>query len=195
MGVLPKRLRFVLEDLSKLPPAKNLLDAAAGDGRLSAEIAALFPVSDVTAVDLSPVWKTPSESYFTRKKVSTRCRYLLTDLELPWSLPENAYDGAVCVFALHHFRQPEAVLENLYRSLRPGGWLYLADFRRASWLYILPLWNRWMESIRAAYTAPELLEVIKRSGLPTPTLGPPHRPWYLNALLYKPETTTEKKET
>jgi SAM-dependent methyltransferase len=36
----------------------------------------------------------------------------------------------ICAFALHHFREPVMVLENLYHAVRPGGWVYLVDFKR-----------------------------------------------------------------
>ncbi len=183
---LPHRLRFTLKELIGLKPTGELLDAAAGDGRLAAEIASRFPSITVTAVDLSPAWKETALTQFSSKGVSDRCRYLLTDLEKPWSLPENTFDGVVCAFALHHFRHPESSLENLFRSIRPGGWLFLADFKRVSWLYVLPLWNRFMESIRAAYTSDELLSLFARSALPSPILRAPFGSWYLGALTYKP---------
>ncbi|GEM_PF-3171040 len=166
---LPKRLRPTFRALLDLPPVEEVLDAAAGNGHLVAELAKAWPHARCTASDISPAWPKQASELFTREGVAERCLYVLHDLEHPWSLPSEAYGGVICAFALHHFREPVMVLENLYHAVRPGGWLYLVDFKRVPYLSALPLGTRLLESLRASYRPDELTALLRSAHLPNPT--------------------------
>ena len=183
---LPPRLRPTLRALLQLPPVTEVLDAAAGNGHLMAELAKAWPHTRCTASDLSPAWPKQAAELFTREGVAERCLYVLHDLEHPWSLPSESYGGVVCAFALHHFQKPEMVLENLYHAVRPGGWLYLVDFKRVPYLSALPWGGRFTESLRASYRPDELTDLLKSARLPSVKIHTSWVSYHQAALIQKP---------
>jgi ubiquinone/menaquinone biosynthesis C-methylase UbiE len=87
-------------------------------------------------------------------------------------------------FALHHWRDPLVVLDEIARVLAPGGRYYVADLcREASWLQrafayasipvvSLPFgsyrgYGGYYESVRAGYTLDEARALLSRSRLPS----------------------------
>ncbi len=101
----------------------SVLDVACGPGILSAAIAKT--ARDVVAFDLT---------LQMLKKAAQRCSEAGVDnvafregnaSDLPFA--DAAFDAAVTRLSVHHFDQPNRVIEEIFRVLRPGGSFVIAD--------------------------------------------------------------------
>jgi SAM-dependent methyltransferase len=102
---------FVRQAAAEIPASSRLLDAGAGQ----CQFKSLFGECSYIAVDLAlgdNTWD------YSRLDV-------VSDLErLPF--PDKEFDGEICIQVLEHLREPKTVLCELYRVLKPGGYLYLS---------------------------------------------------------------------
>jgi SAM-dependent methyltransferase len=95
---------------SKLPQRARVLDAGAGE----CQYAGHFQHTRYTAVDLAVgdhTWD------------YTRLHALCDLTSLPF--PDDVFDAAINIVTLEHVRQPQAVIRELCRTLKPGGKLLL----------------------------------------------------------------------
>ncbi|MFI9845463.1 class I SAM-dependent methyltransferase [Nonomuraea sp. NPDC051941] len=104
----------------------RVLDVGCGTGYLSRILAPVVtPGGHVTGVDPSPAMI----DYATRH-ASANCTYVEGEgQDLPF--PDGSFDLVVSSFAVHHIpagARPEA-LRQMFRVLRPGGRLLIAEFR------------------------------------------------------------------
>lgn len=134
----------------------NVLELGCGSGNLSLFIAHLFPNARLTLVDLSSEMLAKAKD----KLVSHLDRVVFKQANfLEVDLPESAYDWVVSSFALHHLPDPEkrAVYSLIYRWLKPGGILRIADGAailpaEQGNAYLLPAW---LEMAKAAGASDE----------------------------------------
>jgi SAM-dependent methyltransferase len=115
-------LRALLSAARNLPRRDRaplrLIEAGAGFGRLAAEYDAF---AEVVLVDASELHVEAARDALAG---DPRFDVVLGDvLDLP--VPDAAFDAAVMVRVLHHFADPEPVLCELGRIVRPGGILVL----------------------------------------------------------------------
>ena len=93
------------------------------------------------------------------------------------SFPDGSFDLVMCNSVLHHLAEPQRVLGEVARLVKPGGAVLIRDLRRPSRL-AYPLYVRWhgrhysglmyklyRASVRAAYTVAELEELLRQSPL------------------------------
>jgi ubiquinone/menaquinone biosynthesis C-methylase UbiE len=105
-----------VELVRELGPAGDVLDLGAGDGRLSAEIAAeRLVLADASALALARA---------ARRLPDARTEALAPDEPLPFG--DSAFDLVVCVHVLNHVRDVQLLLSEVRRVLRPGGRLAVA---------------------------------------------------------------------
>ncbi len=98
-----------LIDLLQPRPGEEILDLGCGDGVLTEKIAAAG--ARVVGVDSSP-----------DQVAAARARGLDARVADGQALDfEAAFDGVVSNAALHWMRAPDAVIEGVWRALRPGG--------------------------------------------------------------------------
>lgn len=97
-----------------------LLDAGCGTGRLTAELLQSLPDGRVVALDISQNMLRSAREYL-QPQFGERAPLIAADLrDLPF---ENAFDGIVSTAAFHWVLDHDRLFRNLYRALRPGGWL------------------------------------------------------------------------
>ncbi|HEX4814163.1 MAG TPA: methyltransferase domain-containing protein [Nonomuraea sp.] len=104
----------------------RVLDVGCGTGYLSRVIAPVVgPGGHVTGLDPSPAMID-----YARRRAPSNCSYELGEGQrLPF--PDGSFDLVVSSLAVHHMpaeARPEA-LRQMFRVLRPGGRLLIAEFR------------------------------------------------------------------
>lgn len=107
-------------------PGDRVLDVGCSGGYLARLLAAaVTPGGQVTGVDPA----TAAISY-ARRRAPGNCSFTVgTAQEL--GVPDGSFDVVTCTLAIHHIPGPErpAAFAGMYRALRPGGRLLVADFR------------------------------------------------------------------
>ena len=105
------------------PSGGKVVDVATGAGHTAYAFAPF--VDKVVATDI-----TPSMLEVTRTEAKKRN---LTNLEVLFAVAENlpfhtaSLDGITCRLGAHHFSNVHAFVRESHRTLKPGGWLVLAD--------------------------------------------------------------------
>jgi SAM-dependent methyltransferase len=95
----------------------DMLDLACGAGVVAGFMAS--HVRQVTGIDLTPAVLQKSVAR-AKEAGSASTQFLLGDVgSMPFS--DGSFDMVTCTAAFHHFDQPERVLTEVVRVLRPGG--------------------------------------------------------------------------
>lgn len=108
----------VLMDLIKPPEGGWLLDAGGGTGRATHSL--VETVENIIICDISR----PMLNQAQRKNGLRSVQSSVTKLPFP----DNSFERVVVVDALHHFKQPENAVCELFRILKPGGRLVIEEF-------------------------------------------------------------------
>ncbi len=113
--------------LIDLEPGQTLADIGAGSGYYSFRIAARFPESQVLAVDIQQEMLD-----FVKNKADAlgvdNVRPHLGSID-SIELPENSIDAVLFVDAYHEFSHPYEMMTSILDALRPGGVVYLLEYR------------------------------------------------------------------
>ncbi len=111
----------------QLPPDAVVADIGAGTGYFTFRLATLVPAGRVYAVDIQPEMLD-----IIRKRVQRRSVQNVTTLQGELDdplLPERAVDAVLLVDAYHEFAYPSEMMNRIVRSLRPGGKVFLIEYR------------------------------------------------------------------
>lgn len=106
-----------------LPEGARVLDVGCGPGWTSVFLARMGYL--VTGFDLAPDMITLAERRAAREGVDAQCTFRVADSEQFDFPPE--FDAVLVYDTLHHVQHEQAVLENCFRALKPGGKLVLAE--------------------------------------------------------------------
>ncbi len=111
----------------ELAPSAIIADIGAGSGYYSFRIAPKVPLGKVVAVDIQP------EMLEFLKKRSAELGITNVEPHLGkldgLDLPANSLDAALMVDAYHEFSEPAEMLASLFKSLKPGGKIFLLEYR------------------------------------------------------------------
>ena len=110
-----------------LQPHHVVADIGAGSGYFSFRIAKLVPEGKVLAVDIQPEMLALIEHQKSINKV-TNVEGVLGRIDDP-NLPPNSIDAAIMVDAYHEFDHPFEMINGIYNALRPGGRIFLLEYR------------------------------------------------------------------
>jgi ubiquinone/menaquinone biosynthesis C-methylase UbiE len=127
---LTRRLyQRVIEDLTSLRLGEGkVLDAGTGPGTLARDIARSLPRLEVYGIDLSEDMIRLAREHAKREQVEERVHFDIGNIaHLPY--PDRSFDLVVSTISMHHWHELEQPLRDLYRVLRPGGQLWIYDFR------------------------------------------------------------------
>ncbi|MGK7886153.1 MAG: class I SAM-dependent methyltransferase [Crocosphaera sp.] len=111
-----------------LKPTETIADIGAGSGYFSFRIAQLVPDGKVFAVDIQPEMLDIIDFLKEENKVNNIETILGTIKNT--NLPKNYVDTVLMVDAYHEFEYPQEMMENIVSSLKLGGQVVLAEYRR-----------------------------------------------------------------
>ncbi len=116
----------VVENMN-LAPDEVVADIGAGSGYFSFRIAAKVSKGNVMAVDIQPEMLQLIEQRMVAENVSNIER-VLGEVDNP-NLPAESIDAAIMVDAYHEFSHPYEMMSGIYRALKPGGRIFLLEYR------------------------------------------------------------------
>ena len=154
------------------------LDIGTGPGQIVIKLARLLTRWQLVGVDRSPhmIAEAVANLDAAGNELVGRVEFSLADGNtLPF--PDATFDLVLCNSVLHHVAKLETLLAEIARLARPRGAILLRDLRRPN-RFVHPLHVRWhgrhysgkmrelfRDSVRAAYTAPELQRFLDASPL------------------------------
>ena len=126
---LTRRLfQRVVADIARVQSEGKVLDVGTGPGTLARELARCEPQLQVYGIDLSEDMIRLARAHAKREQLEERVHFATGDVaHLPY--PDNSFDVIVSTISMHHWHELEQPLRDLYRVLRPGGRLWIYDFR------------------------------------------------------------------
>ncbi|MGB2925006.1 MAG: class I SAM-dependent methyltransferase [Limnothrix sp.] len=112
------------------PAAGHVLDLGCGTGKLFKRLGKLYPQLTGSGLDLSPAMITQAQ---TKNIHGDRLRFTLGNAEAQ-PFADNTFDAAFNTISFLHYPNPETVLAEVQRVLKPGGKFYLADYGKGELL-------------------------------------------------------------
>ena len=112
--------------LSGARPGERVLDVGCNGGYLARLLAAaVTPGGQVTGVDPAA-----AAIAYARRRAPGNCSFTVGTAQA-LDVPDGSFDVVTSTLAIHHIPEPErpAAFGEMYRALRPGGRLLVADFR------------------------------------------------------------------
>ncbi len=143
-------------------PGGQILDLCCGTGMITRDLAKrLKSGGRVTGVDLSPEMLEIAKKRLSRKSLSARVDLVQSDASgLPFA--SGSFDWIIIGYGLRNAYNPEMVLNEMYRVIKPGGKIvvletsrpYFPIFRKLYYFYLnnwIPLVGRVLCRHREAY--------------------------------------------
>lgn len=151
-----------------------VLDIGCGDGRVTAEIAAMVPGGQVIGIDNSEHMIQLATKRFPPEQYSNLSFQIFDAVKITF---ENQFSVVFSNAALHWVENQFEVLKGIYRSLKPGGRILLQFGGKGNAASILNIldeitkdeeWSQYFSNFNFPYNFPgdeEYSELIKNSGL------------------------------
>ena len=154
------------------------LDIGTGPGQIVVKLARRLTRWKFVGVDRSPgmIAQAQANLASTGGMLAGRVDFQVADGNR-LDFPEKSFDFVMCNSVLHHLSEPQNLFAEMARVVKPKGAILLRDLRRPGRLKF-PLHVRWhgrnysgemyrlfRESVRAAYTVPELQALLDSSPL------------------------------
>ncbi len=122
-------LSVLKQHLSTVIYPKKILEAGAGEGKLTKILAELYPTAEVIASDLEESVNNKARVLLAKYK---NAKVQQEDVE-KLSFADGTFDLVLCCEVLEHVPHPEKALSELRRVLRPGGVLIASVPREPIW--------------------------------------------------------------
>lgn len=116
---------------------QSILEIGSGPGFITDQLAALFPSSPITSVEIEPYFAAYAESHLV-PKWGERIRVVALDI-MDSHTDSSTYDVAIARLVFQHLPDPVAATQELYRLLKPGGKLIILDVDDAIWGVVDPM--------------------------------------------------------
>jgi ubiquinone/menaquinone biosynthesis C-methylase UbiE len=109
-------------------PGERLLEVGSGSGRLCRMLAPrLHPGGQLIGIDISPEMTTEAQKYALAEGIDNGITFETCPAEsLPY--PVASFDGALAARLLLHATDPEAVIREMKRVVKPGGRVVVMDW-------------------------------------------------------------------
>ncbi|HKS97091.1 MAG TPA: class I SAM-dependent methyltransferase [Terriglobia bacterium] len=153
-----------------------LLDVGTGPGGIPLKLVRRCPRLRAVGIDRSLNMVRAARQAAREQGLADRAFFLAADAR-HIAFPDGSFDVVLSNSVLHHLHEPLPVLNEMARLANPSGMVLLRDLRRPSRLafalhvgwfgrYYSGLMKKlYIDSVRAAYTADELRELLRRSAL------------------------------
>lgn len=152
----------------------SVLEIGPGPGYLGLEWLTKTTGTSLTGAEISQDMITLAQHNSQEYQLEERTNYVLTDArQLPFS--DAMFDGVFTNGSMHEWSDPENVFREIHRVLKPGGYFFISDLKRDTscvirlfmYLLVKPKQIRpgFVTSLRAAYTAEDIREMLSRSPL------------------------------
>jgi SAM-dependent methyltransferase len=105
----------------------DVLDIGCGVGGPAATLVRECGVGHVTSIDIQPVQVERAWQYIARQGLSARVTPTLVERG-PLPFAENTFDIVFSKEALNEVDDKQAIFHEIYRVLKPGGWLLASDW-------------------------------------------------------------------
>lgn len=144
--------------------AKYLLDVGCGTGELELRLVRLQPVIKLIGLDNSQEMLAQA-----RRKLAAnhQVSFVEGDASLPLPFSDASFDVVVSANALHYIAQPEKLLVEIKRVLKPGGQLVIEDFT-VHGHFFWPIFERLVRlfdsQLYKTYTLTELNQFVDAAG-------------------------------
>ena len=149
--------RALLREIAALNRAGRYLEVGSGTGYLATMVAELNPATHITALDLSANMVALAKAHIAEKNLQERISCAIGNAGDAASIQQfGEFDVVYSAFSLHHWKDAEKAIANLWSVVKADGILYIYDLKRVWWLYLLPVNGGFTESIRASYTPQEI---------------------------------------
>ena len=158
------------------PPTGMLLDIGTGPGGIPLKIARRCLTLRVVGIDCSANMVRAARQAAAEQDLADRAWFFCGDANR-LCFPTACFDFVLSNSLLHHLQEPLAAFGEMARVAKPDAVILLRDLRRPSRL-TFPLHVRWygryysglmyelyVDSVRAAYTATELAALLRQSPL------------------------------
>ena len=122
-----KLLEQVVEEVSKHSDKGRILDAGCGTGNFS--IALAKRGYDVVGIDYTEGMLNRAKGKKENAGIKNM-ELLKLDLEKELAFPDNYFEGIISVHALYTMRDPDLVIKEYYRVLRPNGQFVLSELQQ-----------------------------------------------------------------
>jgi ubiquinone/menaquinone biosynthesis C-methylase UbiE len=127
----PERIQEEMPDQvvanMNLEPDHVVADIGAGTGYFSFRIAQRVPQGMVLAVDIQPEMLALIEQRKAQEGIAN-IQGIQGMIDNP-NLPPESIDAAIMVDAYHEFSHPYEMILGIYQALRPGGRIFLLEYR------------------------------------------------------------------
>jgi len=143
----------------------RVLDLGCGTATLTIMIKRTYPEAEVIGLDIDP-----EILDIARSKVAETGMDIKLDqgsaVELPY--PDSSFDRVVSSLVFHHLKHEDKIraFREIFRVLRPGGELHVADFGKPhnALMYLISLIMRWFEEVMDNIKG-LLPEMFRKAGL------------------------------
>ncbi len=125
-NIFQKNYALVAQDIVRYCPEGNVLDIGTGPGWLLLKLYEQSANLHITGLDVSPGMVAKARQNLKQKGLSESIDVQEGSADkLPFA--ENTFDAVVSTGSIHHWKQPETGLNEIYRVLKPGGHALIYD--------------------------------------------------------------------
>jgi ubiquinone/menaquinone biosynthesis C-methylase UbiE len=127
--IFQRHYEMVAEDILTCYPAKSILDIGTGPGWLLVKLYQRSPSLRLVGIDLSASMVVQARKNLAGLRLADIIKVCVgKSSQLPFAVA--SFDTVVSTGSLHHWKDPLAGLNEIYRVLKPGGYALIYDIVR-----------------------------------------------------------------